>query len=963
MAVQNLFEKYGIKEVADVTFYRIERKDEVYESQRKIIASSILKGALELKTVYPMTAGVGDEEGFQAYVFSDAEILEGTNYACDDDITLTERVTFTYTTLVDNADGDTEDEKEANAKAAAERLSLAEGENLTVTYANAITPLVEDTYTDKTYAVYEALKIDSETGKIYTTEELEDNGYAADTSETAKTATPSLIGEATEFEYDVEEVDETDLTGATKKTVTKKGYVATFKAVFKITYKNAEESATSPDPKKYPGTHEYSYPEQILMLFAKNQNLISKTGTRYHFNSTEIFDEITFNDNFAGSPNTTEKVVVCGLPGKFAEMTYDVDEVKEAINGLSASFTAKAYDVVYEDYAELIVEDEMGYYNPAYLGKNYRRNASGIAKIDFFAESTTDTIEKGYEAYAKANSLEPDYVLEGATMWGDGLHWSINDAIDALRQKKKILDVGADNGLSGLNSIYGGYKVESLEPAAGGTDLVTEKQYIYGIKDASGKDTYLPDGTSVTTTSTNYSSLYSLEKVLAILDEIAAKEDSVVGQDLKVTPIAGVTEQSNRAIYVRVDGAVDSAAAMRIYILKNKNAKQLASDKDGIFKFTDKEGNTLYYQDKIFAGKETLALVIIGKKGLIFVVNRYGTRDIDKVAWMTSADGYITNAQAKTLVKKGLIHTVDVTVNDETFEATCTVKSLKIRKTKKRVNRYVPVLFLDTLKTSTLEQSAEEVYATGGRGNANLIGWDYNKEITLTLEDALYSPASMSLMLGSYEGNDFTKGVKDTKRIDRMEKCVAERSFIVPAGNSEGVPSEGVESPEAVYIDYATMQPYQDGAPIAEGELYLKWTRNVAYDDNSIGNTIEISADKFPGTYKIVGETYARNKTTGEDQRFQFIIPQAKVSADSATITLEAEGDPTVFDMTINVLRPDDGVMIKLVQYDVVENTEEKDGSTMVKDTENLNLLDDAEMYRVSADATEDEDAIGATEY
>jgi hypothetical protein len=31
MAV-NIFEKYGIKEVADVTFYRIEKKEETYES-------------------------------------------------------------------------------------------------------------------------------------------------------------------------------------------------------------------------------------------------------------------------------------------------------------------------------------------------------------------------------------------------------------------------------------------------------------------------------------------------------------------------------------------------------------------------------------------------------------------------------------------------------------------------------------------------------------------------------------------------------------------------------------------------------------------------------------------------------------------------------------------------------------------------------------------------------------------
>ena len=119
------------------------------------------------------------------------------------------------------------------------------------------------------------------------------------------------------------------------------------------------------------------------------------------------------------------------------------------------------------------------------------------------------------------------------------------------------------------------------------------------------------------------------------------------------------------------------------------------------------------------------------------------------------------------------------------------------------------------------------------------------------------------------------------------QKCIAKRSFIVPAGNSNGVPSEGDLTAQAVYIDLATMKPYQDGAPIAEGEVYLKWTRSIAYGDNSLGNTIEISAEKFPGTYKVVGDTFARNKTTGEDQRFQFVIPQAKMSSEQ-TITLEA---------------------------------------------------------------------------
>lgn len=894
MADKNLFEKYGIREVADVTFYRIERKDETYESQRKIAVSSVLKGALELRTVYPMIGGLGDEEGFEAYVFPDAEIMKGVNYECDDELIVTETFLFDY---ISNTDAKLTD----------------------VTYSD-----LNSTSTTSPYTIRKKTIVNTDLGKILSEHELKDYNASSNVRKGfVVIEEPELI----EGNKDGPLVDDE----------IEPKYRSSYKVVFQSTYTHKLEGTTYPDDSKHPGTHEYTYEEQILMLFAKNQNLIDKTGVRYQFsNAATIFENLVFNDNFAAAPNSTEKMVVCGLSGRFTKTGYDLDEVRAAISSLNTEYSAKAYDITYLDYAELLVEDEMGYFNPKYLGNNYQRKVDGTAVISFFDSNRPYSSEYP----------DIDFAIDGAEMWGKNEHYSINDAIDALKQKKKILDAGEESRLAGINSIYGGYRVNDVKPNPGDTDLIQKNKYKYSV-----------DGTTLT----KRTSLYSLEKVLEQLNVIAARNSEVIGKDLEVSTLSGA-ETSNRAIYVKVDGAVDTSAGAYIYLLENKNAKRLDSDKDGIFQFEDKKGNTLFYQDKVFAGVKTLALVIIGTKGLIFVVNRHGTRNIEKVAWMVNTSGYITNSQAKWLIKNGLIHTVDVTVNDETFEATCTVGGLKVRKIEKRVNRYVPVLYLDTLKISTLEQTAEQTSATGGKGNAQLIVWDYGKEITLTLQDALYTPASMSAMLGAYEGNDFTKGVKDTKKIDRMEKCIANRSFIVPAGNSKGVPSEGDTSPQAVYIDYSTMQPYQDGAPIAEGELYLKWTRSVAYGDNSLGNTIEISAEKFPGTYKIVGETYSRNKITGEDQRFQIVIAQAKMSSEQ-TITLEAEGDSTVFDMTLTVLRPDDGVMVKLIQYDVVENEEENDGSTMVKDTENLNLLDDAEMYKVSADEEEEEMYIGATEY
>lgn len=70
---------------------------------------------------------------------------------------------------------------------------------------------------------------------------------------------------------------------------------------------------------------------------------------------------------------------------------------------------------------------------------------------------------------------------------------------------------------------------------------------------------------------------------------------------------------------------------------------------------------------------------------------------------------------------------------------------------------YVPVLYLDTLKVSTVEQSAQSVSAQGGQGNPKLITWDYGKEIKVQLEDALCTPAQQSM---SWTGKLGAKGLK-----------------------------------------------------------------------------------------------------------------------------------------------------------------------------------------------------------
>ena len=60
-----------------------------------------------------------------------------------------------------------------------------------------------------------------------------------------------------------------------------------------------------------------------------------------------------------------------------------------------------------------------------------------------------------------------------------------------------------------------------------------------------------------------------------------------------------------------------------------------------------------------------------------------------------------------------------------------------------------PVLYFDSLKTSTMEGAATTVYAQGGRGNSRLIAWEGERTVTFTMEDALISPEGLAILTGA----------------------------------------------------------------------------------------------------------------------------------------------------------------------------------------------------------------------
>ena len=228
-----------------------------------------------------------------------------------------------------------------------------------------------------------------------------------------------------------------------------------------------------------------------------------------------------------------------------------------------------------------------------------------------------------------------------------------------------------------------------------------------------------------------------------------------------------------------------------------------------------------------------------------------------------------------------------------------------------------PVLYLDTLKVSTIEQTAEEAEARGGKGNAALIAWDYGKEITVTLEDALFSAKSMAIMFGNGSVDEYAG---ENALIMKTEQFIATDVALPVEGTSSSGWNHQYAGPDGKL--YAKINPKFYDANGEQVEALVKDQKFFCSFDLKVdGAVIEISANSFPGTYYVTGDTYARSETTGKDEFFQFIVPKAKVQSEN-TITLEAEGDPSVINMNLKVLRPADGVMMKLVKYNLVDGTE-----------------------------------------
>lgn len=271
---------------------------------------------------------------------------------------------------------------------------------------------------------------------------------------------------------------------------------------------------------------------------------------------------------------------------------------------------------------------------------------------------------------------------------------------------------------------------------------------------------------------------------------------------------------------------------------------------------------------------------------------------------------------------------------------------------------YQPILYIDTAKTSTLESAVTTVYAQGGQGNPRLIGWDGEKTLTFTIEDALMSPISFSMLSGAgvVKGRkaDTDKGIEAEKVyvhanydmvVEKLgEQLIAKLSDEDRNGATIVVAKEAPIYPvtldsagaQAEYLSAITETQVkilsEDGSALEEptigtfGDIQADGKTIVfvlASDEPGdprqdkpvkAGDTVridcyevhedgayemQIDAKTFAGYYYIEASTLFRDEATGVDLPAEFIIPRGKIQS-NFTFTMAASGDPSTFTFTID---------------------------------------------------------------
>ena len=270
-----------------------------------------------------------------------------------------------------------------------------------------------------------------------------------------------------------------------------------------------------------------------------------------------------------------------------------------------------------------------------------------------------------------------------------------------------------------------------------------------------------------------------------------------------------------------------------------------------------------------------------------------------------------------------------------------------------------PVIYFDTLKTSSMEGAATTVYAQGGRGNARLMAWEGERTVTFTMEDALISPAGFMILSGAGLIEASTEKeimVHTTEQTDNVVKDPTTGAVTITLEQPAYEPNDAEDYVYVMLMENGEVisEPFipssVDGTKLTltkewtddkrdedhqhrENKLDKFYTGCVVLVDYYVKRTggvqeITITPDKFGGNYYLEASTLFRT-TDGVDMPAEFVIPNCKIQS-NFNFTMAASGDPSTFTFTMDAF-PDytrfDKTKKVLAAIQIVDGSDSADGT------------------------------------
>lgn len=212
------------------------------------------------------------------------------------------------------------------------------------------------------------------------------------------------------------------------------------------------------------------------------------------------------------------------------------------------------------------------------------------------------------------------------------------------------------------------------------------------------------------------------------------------------------------------------------------------------------------------------------------------------------------------------------------------------------VDTEVPLISFDTLKMSNITSEGQQKEIRGGQGAELLLQFDFGRTANIEITDALVSMGSLEYLFGGrLSTGDFTA----LRRIEGVLINSGGPTYpaAVTALTIIGTPVVILFKVDGTKVKLTgtsgTLPVVSSHSPGDKFVLFYKENYTTAENVREM----VLKATDFPPTVRFVGETIVLDADKGAKVAFQIEIPKLKLNA-NFTLSLDAEGDPSVFDFS-----------------------------------------------------------------